>query len=150
MMRLLSDVKAKTYEDRLKEVGLTTLKERRLRGDMIETFKTLKGFNKVEKDKWFTVVGEDARATRMTTIVTNEGEIRKENVLQMERARLDVRKNFFTVRATRHWNDLPEEVKRQTSINAFKNSYDRLRGNSSQNTSDELVTNTTTNNGMNE
>ena len=150
MTRLLSDVKGATYEDRLKEVGLTTLKERRLRGDMIETFKTLKGFNKVEKDKWFTVVGDDARATRMTTIVTNEGEIRKENVLQMERARLDVRKNFFTVRATKHWNDLPEEVKRQTSVNAFKNSYDRWRGKSSQSTCDDSVTAMAVNTEMNE
>ena len=147
MTRLLSDVKATTYEGRLKEVGLTTLRERRQRGDMIETFKTLKGFNRVEKDKWFTVVGEDARATRMTTIVTDAGEIRKENVLQLERARLDVRKNFFTVRAVKQWNELPEEVKKKTSINAFKNSYDKWKSNSSQSASDESTISEITNGG---
>ena len=104
---------------------------------MIETFKTLKGFNKMEKDKWFTQVGEEARATRMTTMVTDEGVVRKENVLQLERARLDVRKNFFTIRAAKHWNELPETVKSKTSINAFKNSYDEWRKNQTQSTSDE-------------
>ena len=93
------------------------------------------------------MVGDDARATRMTTIVTSEGEIRKENVLQMERARLDVRKNFYTVRATKHWNDLPEEVRRQTSINAFKNSYDKWKSNSSQSTSGESIITEITNSG---
>ena len=130
-------LKEKNYEERLKETGLTTLRERRLRGDMIETFKTLKGFNKMEKDKWFTQVGEEARATRMTTMVTEEGVVRKENVLQLERARLDVRKNFFTIRAAKHWNELPETVKSKTSINAFKNSYDEWRKNQTQSTSDE-------------
>ena len=137
MLRMLSNVKGKNYEERLKETGLTTLRERRLRGDMIETFKTLKGFNKVEKERWFTQIGEEARATRMTSMVTDEGVVKKENVLQLERTRLDVRKNFFTVRAAKHWNELPETVKSKTSINGFKNSYDEWRKNQTQRTSDE-------------
>ena len=72
MLRMLSNVKGKNYEERLKETGLTTLRERRLRGDMIETFKTLKGFNKVEKERWFTQIGEEARVTMMTSMVTDE------------------------------------------------------------------------------
>ena len=35
---------------RLKRLGLTTLDERRIRGDMIQYFKRVKGFNKIE---WF-------------------------------------------------------------------------------------------------
>ena len=41
-----------SYKERLKQTGLTKLKERRMRGDLKETFKTLKGFNKMEKDEW--------------------------------------------------------------------------------------------------
>ena len=64
MIRMLSDVHGSSYEEKLKKVGLTTLTERRERGDAIETFKTLKGFNKVEKEKWFKLEEEDSRPTR--------------------------------------------------------------------------------------
>ena len=35
------DKKGGTYEERLESIGLTTLVERRERGDAIETFKTM-------------------------------------------------------------------------------------------------------------
>ena len=73
--------------------------ERRIRGDAIETFKTLKGFNKVEN--WFAVVGTDARPTRSTTSVSEEGEERREWVLRVERANLEIRRNSFTIRAAK-------------------------------------------------
>ena len=132
MVKMLSNVRG-TYEERLTATGLTTLEERRTRGDLIETFKTLKGFNKVEKEEWFKEVGHEARPTRANTIITGGGEKRKELILQQERARLDVRKHFFTVRVVKKWNELPEEVKNQTSINGFKNSYDRWRLNQPRN-----------------
>ena len=53
LIRCISDKSGVTYEDRLASVGLTTLTERRERGDMIETFKTVYGFNKVDKSEWF-------------------------------------------------------------------------------------------------
>ena len=139
MTRMLSDVKGKTYEERLKEIGLTTLRDRRIRGDMIETFKTLNGFNRVEKQKWFTEVGEEARPTRTNTMITNAGEVRREKVLNIERARLDVRKNFFTIRAPKKWNELPEIVRSQTSINGFKNQYDKWKHTQTQSMSDDNI-----------
>ena len=36
------------FEDRLKIMGLTTLSERRKRGDLIEMFKVLKGIEPIE------------------------------------------------------------------------------------------------------
>ena len=42
LVRLLLDVKGDSYEEKLRDAGLTTLAERRKRGDLIETFKTLK------------------------------------------------------------------------------------------------------------
>ena len=38
----------KSYEERLRRTGLPTLEERRKRGDLIETFKMVKGLNGVE------------------------------------------------------------------------------------------------------
>ena len=50
-------------------------------------------------------------------------------MLEKERARLDIRKNSFTVRVVRKWNELPESVKNQKSVNGFKNAYDRWKKN---------------------
>ena len=55
----------------------------------------------------------------------DDGERRKADVLVKEKASLEVRRNFFTVRAERLWNSIPEWVKNQRTINAFKNAYDR-------------------------
>ena len=46
LIRMLSNVKGQTYEEKLKDAGLTTLKDRRARG---EAFKAIKGFSKVDK-----------------------------------------------------------------------------------------------------
>ena len=37
-----------SYEERLKRLHLTTMETRRLRGDLVEVFKILKGFEKCE------------------------------------------------------------------------------------------------------
>ena len=37
-----------TYEQRLRRLDITTLETRRLRGDLIEVFKIIKGFDKVD------------------------------------------------------------------------------------------------------
>ena len=41
--RLVNDIGTLSYGDRLKSLHLTTLAERRMRGDLIETFKILRG-----------------------------------------------------------------------------------------------------------
>ena len=112
--------------------GLTTLVERRERGDAIETFKTLNGFNKVEKDKWFRLEEENRRPTRQNAEATDDGVKKKEYVLQTEAARLEIRRNFYNVRATKTWNAIPEVVKNKTSVNALKNAYDRWKSNADQ------------------
>ena len=70
LIRSLSDVSGGTYEERLMKAGLTTLKERRARGDLIEAFKTLKGLNNVNKNEWFNISSSDVtRPTRANTVV---------------------------------------------------------------------------------
>jgi len=51
--KLITSIKNKTYEDRLRLVNLTTLETRRLRGDLIEVFKILKGFDDLEPAIFF-------------------------------------------------------------------------------------------------
>ena len=129
MIRMLSDARGKTYEEKLRDVGLTTMTERRTRGDAIETFKTLKGFNRVDKNEWFQIEQDESRPTRRNTEITEKGEVRRENVLMEEAARLEVRRNFFNVRAAKTWNGIPDKVRNQTSINAFKTAYDNWKRN---------------------
>ena len=43
-----------SYEDKLQEVGLTTLVDRRRRGDMLETYKIMNEIDDVDYRTWFT------------------------------------------------------------------------------------------------
>ena len=128
LVRLISDKKGDSYEERLESIGLTSLVERRERGDMIETFRTMKGINRVDKSNWFKFRNtENARATRSTVSVTDDEQLERQDVLFMETVRLDSRKNFFTVRVINKWNSVPDAIKEQKTVNGFKNKYDEWR-----------------------
>jgi ribonuclease P/MRP protein subunit RPP40 len=63
-VQMVSGLKAHTYEDSLKELGLTTLEERRHQADMAQTYKIVRGKDMVNKETWFESVTETGRATR--------------------------------------------------------------------------------------
>ena len=65
-IKMMTDVQGETYEEKLKDAGLQLLQERRQRGDMIETYKVLRGIEKVEIENWFERV-EPQRRTRLNT-----------------------------------------------------------------------------------
>ena len=125
LIRSLCDVRGDSYEERLKDAGLTTLRQRRERGDLIETFKVLKGIYKVNAENWFEKVNLSARETRSSVTVEDGVATRNSEVLRKPPAKHDIRDNFFTVRVVRKWNSLPEEVKSQNSVNGFKTALDR-------------------------
>ena len=51
--RMIEECKKLEYEDRLRKVGLTTLETRRVRGDLIEVFKSLNKLENVEEREFF-------------------------------------------------------------------------------------------------
>ncbi|KAK4832544.1 hypothetical protein QYF61_023876 [Mycteria americana] len=83
-----------SYEDRLKELGLFSLENRRVWEDLIEAFQYLKGAYKKDGDKLFSRAC--CNRTRGNGFKPKEG-----------RLRLDIRKKFFTMRVVKHWNKLP-------------------------------------------
>ena len=48
--KLIPGLRDLRYEERLKECGLTTLETRRLRGDQIEVFKILNGYENIDSN----------------------------------------------------------------------------------------------------
>ena len=85
---------------------MTTLLERRMRGDLIETFKILNDFNKYGKP-FFNISGRTQNLIYRSHKVTNM--------------------DFFSERVAHFWNKLPEFVKNQNSVNSFKNALDKFR-----------------------
>jgi len=113
---MTSGLTGQTYEDRLIEVGLTSLEARRLRGDLIQTWKILHGYN-VNESSWFSRTCETAnRLTRQFNCSFN---------LNVKQFNSNVRKNSFSVRVINPWNSLPDYIKESKTLNIFKNcSYD--------------------------
>lgn len=109
--KIITECRGLSYEDRLKVTGLTTLEERRNRGDMIEVFKTIKGLNKVNHQNFF----------KFSNNTRTRGHKYK---LEKNRARLEIRRNFFSNRVVNLWNKLPEHVISANTVNNFKNKYD--------------------------
>ena len=100
-----------SYEMRLKECGLTTLEIRRLRGDQIEVFKILNGYENIDRNIFFTV--KEERRTRGHGVT-----------LAKKQCRLDIRKFSFSQRTVNEWNRLSADCVGASSVNIFKNKID--------------------------
>ena len=124
----MTDARGETYEEKLRYLGLTTLRERRERGDLIEAFKVIKGHNNVNRELWFDLQSrESSRPTRTNATIEEGTERRKSDVLYKPKANKETRANFYTVRVVNGWNELPEKIKSAPSVNSFKNLYDKWR-----------------------
>jgi ribonuclease P/MRP protein subunit RPP40 len=114
---MVTNLKGKSYSQRLGELGLTTLEDRRERGDLIQAYKILTGKEMVNYQTWFQMCEamDDMRGTRLRGGIYN--------VERME-GRLEVRKNYWSVRVANKWNMLPDMIKSAKTVNAFKNGLD--------------------------
>ena len=100
-----------TYESRLKSLGLYSLYCWRQQGDLIETFKILKGYYNINCEKFFT----------RSTIHHTRGHNLK---LFKQQSRSNLRLNFFTQRVINNWNKLPINIIQVDSVALFKHELD--------------------------
>lgn len=99
------------YEERLLKLNLTTLENRRVRGDLIEVFKIIHGYENVQANIFF--------QNRIY-----QGLRGHSHMLEQNRSRYNVRKYFFSNRIICLWNSLPQHVVSAPSVNTFKKYYD--------------------------
>ena len=103
-----------SYTQRLERLGLPSLEFRRIRGDLIETYKLLQEIY-------------DPLTTKELLNVNNSSTTRGHNFKLLKNApRLNTYKYFFTNRVTNLWNQLPSHIVNASSVNCFKNKIDRL------------------------
>ena len=104
--RMVPRLKKMTYDERLKKMKLPRLYDRRVRGDMIETFKIMSGKEKLDSRKLFQPS-------------TFRGRSHSKKIYR-KFSRLNVRKNWFTQRVIPKWNSLTSDEVEANKTSCFK------------------------------
>jgi len=99
----------KPYEERLKVLGLTTLRTRMLRADMIEVYKIFNGLDDMSADRLFKLC------------VAGRGHSFK---VYKKRFNLDMGKYKFANRICDEWNALTDDIVTARTLNSFKSKLD--------------------------
>ena len=111
--KLVYGIAKYSYEERLNYLGLTTLQMRRIRGDLIETYKLLTGKEKVGYEQFFRLAGA-SHGLRGHSLKLFAG-----------RSRTELRRNFFSNRVVKSWNSLSQSAVDASTVNGFKNRLDK-------------------------
>ena len=110
--KLLPHLAHLSYPDRLKHLRLPTLAYRRLRGDMIETYKILQGIYDSSVSDFLPL--HHYTRTRGHNLK-----------LFIQQASTNIRKGYFSVRIAEIWNNLPATVVNSPSVKSFEANLDR-------------------------
>ena len=92
----------RSYEGKLKEIGLETLEERRHQQDMAMMYKIMNGKDGLENETWFERATDGPRRTRATDDDLN---------VKINHGRLEIQRGFFSIRVCEDWNRIPPGIK---------------------------------------
>ena len=109
--KIIPELRDLSFEERLKECGLTILETRRLRGDQIEVFKILNGYENIDRNMFFSLKKDSRTRGHEVNLVKDQ-------------CRLDIRKHSFSQRTINEWNKLSTDCVTASSVNMFKNKVD--------------------------
>ena len=113
---MINGFKELTYEERLEQTNLVSLETRRLRADLIQVFKILKGLEEIKPEELFISRHDNYRDT-------SRGHQYK---IFKQHCRLNIRKYFFSQRVIEEWNSLSEDTVAVETVNAFKKKIEPL------------------------
>ena len=105
--KMVKSVSKNSYPARLRALGMPTLEFRRLRSDMIQVFRILRGIDKIDHSKLFKLANNNrtrGHTLRLKKVMSNT----------------NLRKNSFTQRVVAPWNSLSEDVVSAPSVDSFK------------------------------
>ena len=109
--RLIYSLHDLPYYDNLERLKLTTLVTKRVRGDLIEVFKIIKGFEEVDSNIFFKI--------------TSSTNLRGYSIkLYKHHLRLDTRKYFFSQIIIDMWNKRDTDVIACRTVSSFKKHLD--------------------------
>ena len=111
--KLINTENTHTYEERLHNIKLHSLKYRRDRGDLIQVYKYLNGYNKGNINHLLPVARKSITRGHQHKLIKN-------------RCKTKVRQCSFSQRVVTPWNSLPAKVVGAKSIDAFKNALDKF------------------------
>ena len=100
------------YEERLSNLDLFSLGKRRLREDLINVCKYLKGG------------GRQMDVARLFLVVCSNRTRSSGLKLEHRKFHINTWKKFFMVRVMKHWNRLPREVVESPSLETFRTLLD--------------------------
>ena len=110
--RLIDEVGTLPYSERLEVLNLTTLAERRIRGDLIEAFKAVNGISCL--DSTFNI---SRSGLNLVSKSIGKGSTKVKSL----------RRKFLTERIVKIWNKLPFCVKSSSSVKDFKINLERFK-----------------------
>ena len=110
--KLIPEIRHMGYERRLAALNLFSLEKRRLRGQLIEAFKIIRGFNNVNMSDFFTLSLNPTRNHGWKVVVP--------------RFQTTPFREIMTVKLCKTWNNLPERVVNSDSVATFKRRLDRI------------------------
>jgi hypothetical protein len=117
VVNMISGLSSRTYEDRLKELGIESLAERRHQADMVMVHKIVPGTGDLELAQWFDTY-DGRRVTRAGADPLN---------IMARKGRLELRKGFFSNRVAQDWNNVPSDIKNILVTGQFRSAYRKLR-----------------------